>query len=121
MRDVPGGAEHESETVRMFYEEGVMGVRTREKGYTDYGFSPGEEREIKNACRQPGFKTLTMLILACHKACPELALIIAFSLRYGLSYDKICYVYDIPLKRDSFYGYRRKALYHFKQLAKISF
>ena len=26
MRDVPGGAEHESEAVRMFYEEGVMGM-----------------------------------------------------------------------------------------------
>lgn len=92
-------------------------MRTREKGYADYDFLPGEEREIKERCRKTDFKTYTMVHLATHKANPAIAEALAFSLIYGLSFEKIDNIHAIPYAKREFYGYRRKALAYFRDLS----
>lgn len=95
-------------------------MRTRNKGYSEYEFASGEEREIKAMCRKRDFKTVTTLLLAAYKAYPEIAFALAFSLHYGVSYEKTCNAYDISIPKVDFYGHRRKTLFYFKKYTHIT-
>jgi hypothetical protein len=95
-------------------------MRTREKGFFEYGFQPGEEKEIKALCRKRDFKTVTTLLLAAYKAYPELAYALAFSLHYGVSYRRVCEICNLPILQEDFYGYRRKTLFYFRDLYRLT-
>lgn len=95
-------------------------MKTRDRGYSEYDFAPGEEREIKALCRKNDFKTVTTLLLAAYKAYPEIALALAFSLHYCASYERVCNAYDINIPKNDFYGHRRKTLFYFKKYTDIA-
>lgn len=88
-------------------------MRTREKGYDDYGLKPDEVAAAKLACRSPDIDTRSRLFYACMAAKPEIALDLAMSLAYNLSFERITANHEIYTVRDDFYGYRRKALWLF--------
>lgn len=92
-------------------------MRTREKSYDDYGFAPGEEKRLKELCREKNFKTYILIHLAARKACPDMAEDIAYSLLKGLSYEKILFIHSLPISKNDFYAYRRKCLYFFKRMS----
>ena len=92
-------------------------MKTRCKSYDDYGFEPGEEKQLKEACRKKDFKTLTMLTVASYKSNPGIAIELIYSLVNGLSYDKLESINYIPVSKVDFYAYRRKCLYYFKLMS----
>lgn len=91
-------------------------MRTRNKGYSHYGFEPGEEKSLKELCRRNDFKTYMMIHMAAYKAHPGIADDLAYSLINGLSYDKIEFIKTTPISKVDFYGYQRECLYFFKKM-----
>ena len=89
-------------------------MRTREKGFSDYQFAPGEEKEIKAACRSRDPTIFCLLAQSCFQANPDIADSLMYSLLKGLSYDKLICISNIPLNRNDFYAYRRAALAIFR-------
>lgn len=89
-------------------------MRTREKGYKDYGLTQEEVEKILEWCKKPTFKE-NLLLLECAKKANEYFFNdVYFSLVKGLSYERLdqksyqeCYKVD-------FYGYRRKTLALFR-------
>lgn len=82
-------------------------MRTRNKRYEDYGLSQTEAKAIMRHCRGKNFKEYRLLSEACVLSNPDICGYLAFSLLNGVSYDRMLYV---PIGRDDFYGYRRKAI-----------
>lgn len=93
-------------------------MRTREKGYPDYQFAPGEEVEIEAACKGKDVETVSRLFLACMKANPDIAVDLVYCLSKGVSYDRAIAVAEIPINRVDFYAYRRAAMAHFRDMTK---
>lgn len=91
-------------------------MRTRETYFNDYGITKDEEERLKALCREPNPRTRSLLHTAAYTVNPQLACDIIYSLVNTLSYDKICLIRDIPIKRDDFYGYRRKTLAELKRI-----
>lgn len=91
-------------------------MKTRHISYNDYGFAPGEEKQLKEHCRRKDFKTYIIVHLAAYKANPEIAEDLAYSLINGLSYEKMEFTHNIPIPKVDFYAYRRKCLFIFKRI-----
>lgn len=91
-------------------------MRTRDMGYDDYLIQDGEEKALIEDCRKVENKQL--LIKAAYEANMWLADDIIYSLFKGLSYDKICFIRDIPCKKVDFYGYRRKTLAIYRDMTR---
>lgn len=92
-----------------------MTVRTREKGYIDYGFESGEEKKIMNYCSDGHFSEHDILLQAAVSANPCIASDLYYSIVNGVSYEAIEKIKQIPLSKSDFYGYRRKCLGIFKK------
>lgn len=89
-------------------------MRTRLKSFADYGFQPGEEKQLKEWCKAPDFNEEFLLLESAKKANDNIHNNIYFSIVKGLSYDKLDKkVYQIYIKGD-FYGYQRKTLALFR-------
>jgi len=85
-------------------------MRTREKGYSDYGFKPGEEKELLKFCNQSNFSE-DLLLLECAKASNEaIGSDLYFSLVRGLSFAQLDKCIVQQYDKGDFYAYRRKAL-----------
>lgn len=80
-------------------------MRTRLKGYVDYGLTDTRVKEILEYCRTTARSELIMQ--AAEKANPELAIYLVESLKERMSYYKLYKKYFIPLSCSDFYGYRR--------------
>lgn len=89
-------------------------MRTREKGYSDYGISDAEVKELIQKSRTAAGRSLMQK--AAFQANPELAEDLIYSIVNDLSYDRICIIRDIPAKKDDFYAYRRKAMSIFRDM-----
>ena len=89
-------------------------MRTREKGYKDYGLTQEEVKKILEWCKKPSFEENVLLLECAKKAHEYIFNDIYFSLVKGLSYEKIDHkTYQACYKGD-FYGYRRKTLALFR-------
>lgn len=91
-----------------------MILRTREKGYKDYGFEDGEEQHIKEYCRRDDFSDHDLLLKSAISANPCIANDLYYSVVKGLSYEAIDRMRSIPISKADFYGYRRKCLAIFR-------
>ena len=87
-------------------------MRTRDRGYEDYGIRDGEERRLMDEARQLGHRK--ELRDAAYQANPGIAEDIIYSIINGLSFDRLSQIRDIPAKKDDFYAYRRKTLAIFR-------
>lgn len=96
-------------------------MRTREALYEDYGLDPERvDKLLESGEREKNW------ILVCWSAVavnPHLAEYISESIITDKGYDKIhkesFLQYYIPVKRDDFYGYRRKTLAVFDKLLRM--
>ena len=91
-------------------------MRKREMSYQEYGFSPGEETDLKHYCRSPDFTDHDTLIQAAISANPSIAADLYYSLVKGLSFDRLNDVRYIPISKVDFYAYQRACLAEFKQM-----
>lgn len=91
-------------------------MKTRFTGYDDYGFLPGEEKAIKEACRKINVEPRVLISMAAFRANPGIAEDITFSIINGVSYEKICIIRNVPISKVDFYAYRRKCLYYVKEI-----
>lgn len=98
-------------------------MRTRYKGYKDYGFDEGgeqkESKRIMEYCRAPGFVYRRELLESAERANEALADDIFYSIMKGLSYDSIVVNSDIPYSKADFYAYRRKCLFLFRDMLRL--
>ena len=91
-------------------------MRKREMGYAEYGFSPGEEQDLKHYCRSPDFTEHEMLHKAAMEANPSIGPDIYYSLVKKLSYDRLNDTQYIPISKVDFYAYQRICLKKFKEM-----
>ena len=91
-------------------------MRTREKGYEKYGFEPGEEKRLKEYCKNEGFSDHDILLQSAISSNPQIAVDLFYSLINGISYDRLMTLKYIPIPKTDFYGYQRKCLSMFRNL-----
>lgn len=91
-------------------------MKTREKGYRDYGFEKDDEKLIKEFCKSNAFTEHDILLQASISANPYIAADLFYSLINGISYDNLSKIKYIPLPKSDFYGYQRKCLSIFRNL-----
>ena len=89
-------------------------MRTREKGFADYGFSQGEETKLKEWCRKPDFSEEFLLLESAKMANKDIFNDIYFSIVRGVSYEKMDSKVYQNIDKGSFYGYQRKTLAIFR-------
>lgn len=90
-------------------------MRVRESSYSDYGFNPGEEKQLKEFCRRSDFSEDFLLLECAKKSNQAIGGDLYFSLIKDLSWEqmdnRICQTYS----KSDFYGYRRKTLGLFRE------
>lgn len=91
-------------------------MRTRDKGFKDYDFKSGEEKQLKKYCRGPDFGECDMLKQSAILSNPLLSEELYESIVEGVSYDKMSTTKDLHISKNDFYGYQRKCLWIFKNL-----
>lgn len=91
-------------------------MRIRNKSYSDYGFGPGEEKELLRYCRSSDFNQGGMLLKCALMARPYLAADIYDSIVNGVSYDRIVMHKELYVRKEDFYAYRRKCLGLFREM-----
>lgn len=89
-------------------------MRTRDKGFSDYGFQPGEEKQLKDYCKNSNFREHDILLQSAISANPAIAADLYYSLSAGISFERLSSVKQIHLPKNDFYGYQRKCLSIFK-------
>lgn len=91
-------------------------MKTRYKGYKDYGFTEGEEKLLLAWVRRVGFNHSRALLTSCKTANPSISDDLYYSIVRNVSYDDLLrvYVYQ-PYAKNDFYAYRRKALAIFRK------
>lgn len=90
-------------------------MRTRQKGFADYGFSPGEETKLKEWCRKPDFAEEFLLLESAKMANASIFNDIYFSVVRGVSYEKMDFKVYQNIGKGDFYGYQRKTLAIFRE------
>lgn len=89
---------------------GGMIMRTRNMGYDDYGFLPGEEKRLKAFCQEPEFSEGFLLLESAMKANANIGNDLYYTITNGISFDKLTKIKYIMISRPDFYGYQRKTL-----------
>lgn len=97
-----------------FFFRGGDKLRTREKGYSDYGFVDGESKLLKKWCRSTDFKYAKLLKECAEKANEAISSNIYNSILKGVSYDKLDQMEYQFYGKNDFYAYRRKTLALFR-------
>ncbi|MDO4943128.1 MAG: hypothetical protein Q4E73_09890 [Lachnospiraceae bacterium] len=85
-------------------------MKTREKGYSDYGFAPGEEKMLKAYCRQPDFKENILLLECAMQSNAAICSDLYYSIVKGLSWERLGKRTTQLYGKCDFYGYQRKTL-----------
>lgn len=94
-------------------------MRTREKGYKDYGFENKEAEKLMEYCRGPDFIYRRELIDSAERANISIADDIFYSIMKNLSYDDLVIKSDIPYSKTDFYAYRRECLFFFRDMMRL--
>lgn len=90
-------------------------MRTRKAGYSDYGISETESKELIRICRIADCQTELLLLKSAQESYAEYASSLFYSLRNNLSYEDVCANNYLHIGKGDFYGYRRKTLYLLKE------
>ncbi len=90
-------------------------MRTREKGFSDYGFSPGESDKLKAWCQRPDFSEEFLLLESAKMAHESIFNDLYFSIVKGLSYEKMDSKVYQSIGKGDFYGHQRKTLAIFRK------
>ena len=90
-------------------------MRTREKGYADYGISIDEAKRLKEYCSSAQFAEHGMLMECAISSNQSIAPELYFSIVKSVSYDELIKIKHIFLPKTDFYGYQRKCLALFKE------
>ena len=85
-------------------------MRTRNKSYSDYGITEEEKKYIFDFCRSADDKQKAIIKEALSELNPYISRYIYRSLVYNQSYDDICKEEYIFMRKEDFYGYRRKGM-----------
>lgn len=94
---------------------GGVAMRTRNKKYRDYGFDDAEEaKRLVQYCRSDAFDMHNELLNSAISANADLAYDIIYTIVYDISYDDLCKIRTLPINKNDFYAYRRKALANMK-------
>ena len=115
-----GLAEERSEEINVQYGRRLIKIKTREKKYTDYGFSMEEAKRLKEYCSSARFTEHKLLMECAIASNPSIAPELCFSIVRGISYDELLKIKHIPLPKADFYGYQRKCLAIFKERSDYS-
>lgn len=93
-------------------------MRSRCMGYDDYNLHMDDVRAIKELCKniKAGSEDELVLKGCCRVVNPNIAEQLYASLTKGLSYDEMSKREYIPIYKNDFYGYRRKAMAQFFNL-----
>lgn len=90
-------------------------MKTRNASYNDYGMADSENNKWLEKCRNADCDMEQIMLQAAQESNEGIASTIFFSLRFGVSYERLIVVSDIPINRVDFYAYRRKALFLVKE------
>lgn len=91
-------------------------MKTRQSSYEDYRISPQEKENLLMKCRSADAGTALQLFLAVQESCEEIAAELFLSLRRNVSFERLEMAGAIlNYSKSDFYGYRRKALFLFKE------
>ena len=85
-------------------------MRVRECGYCDYGFAPGEEKQLLAFCRGSDFAEDFLLLECAKKSNPAICADIYYSLVRGLSWEQLDKRATQLYGKPDFYAYRRRTL-----------
>lgn len=85
-------------------------MRTRLAGYSEYGFRPGEEKQLMDFCKCPDFSEDFLLLECAKKSNAVIGADLYFSIIKGLSWEKLDVRTMQQYNKNDFYGYRRKTL-----------
>lgn len=84
--------------------------RVRETYMSDYCLTKKDIRRLMEYCKAVGIQQQDIILKAAQITNESIAVPLFINLTTGMGYDKISQCYEIPMKRDDFQGYRRKAL-----------
>lgn len=90
-------------------------MRTRQKGFGDYGFAPGESDKLKAWCQKPDFSEEFLLLESAKMANRDIFNDIYFSIVRGVSYERMDAKVYQNINKNDFYGYQRKTLGIFRK------
>jgi hypothetical protein len=86
-------------------------VKTRNKGYGDYGFeSKQDAEELISYCRKKDFKFRCQLMIFAEISNPAIAADVCTTILHDISYKKLEKIKYIPICEKDFYAYRRMTL-----------
>lgn len=90
-------------------------MRTREMSLADYGVFAGDEKQLREYCRNMGVEDKRELFRCAISAAPGLEVEVYTSLtEKGAGYRTLIQRgWKIPAKEDDFYAYQRKTLHEF--------
>lgn len=88
----------------------MITIRTRNKGYKDYGVTDEEKEVVIAYCRSDNESKEQVISCAMSELDPYIAQFLILNITQGISYEKIEEKYDIAIAREDFYAYRRKAV-----------
>lgn len=91
-------------------------MRTREMSYADYGIKEADLPRLFALCRDRKYRK--ELREAADQANPAIADDLIYHILYGISFDRLNALRDIPMKKDDFYAYKRKMVAIFRDLVK---
>ncbi|MCH5343360.1 MAG: hypothetical protein J1E64_04910 [Acetatifactor sp.] len=90
-------------------------MRVRETKLCDYGFTPDEERQLRQFCRRLDSVDEMLLLECTMKVNVDISKDLYYSITSGVSYDKLENIKHIMISRTDFYGYQRKTLDTFRK------
>lgn len=89
-------------------------MRTREKGYSNYGISEKEAKVLLDICKNADEEEEKLLLESAQESNSYFASSIFYSLRNNVSFEKLEALKEFYAGKGDFYGYRRQALFIFK-------
>ena len=90
-------------------------MKRRYMGFDDYGFRPGEEKQLKEWCKKLDFSEEFLLLESAKMANPNIYHDLYFSIVRGVSYEKMDEKVYQYIGKGDFYGHQRKTLAIFRE------
>lgn len=82
-------------------------MRTRLKGYTDYGMTRSDVENVKKYCREH-YHNKELFLRCARSVNPDIADILVYSVAMKRSFEICDARFGVPYGKGDFYGYRRK-------------
>lgn len=90
-------------------------MRTREMTYADYGMTEEDREKVKEFCKNARAAEKAFILSICLEVKEDIATDLYYSLIKNLSFERIEKANLLYMKRDDFYGYKKKVIYQILQ------